>query len=613
MSIGMKISGGFALALAALMLIGLVSYRNTTRLIASSDQVTFTYKILGDLDGLIQEMTNVETGERGYVITGEESFLEPYNSGIEQVSGVLTRLRELVINPAQLKNLDSLAPLVAAQLEINRTAIDVRRLKGAAAAQAYVSSGVGKKAMDNVRQQVSLMHELETSLLNARDLASRESARQTISVILYGIPLAFILLAVIAVFLVRGISVPLRKLARLSDRIAAGDLTSDVPIPTRTDEIGVMQASFRKMAGNLSELLRQTQEGIGMLGTSASEILATTTQIATGAAETATGVSETTTTVEEVKQTSLVASQKARAVMEGAQRAVQISQSGSKSVEETLEGMNRIREQMGTIATSIVRLSEQSQAIAEIIMTVNDLAEQSNLLAVNAGIEAAKAGEQGRGFAVVAQEVKSLAEQSKHATGQVRGILGEVQKATSAAVMATEQGTKVVDAGVAQSAAVSQSIRLLTESVSEAAQASTQIAASSQQQLVGMGQIVQAMESIKTATTQNVAGTKQAGMAAQQLHALGEKLRLLVAGTRCERRGGEGAHEMVNRSEDRVGICLRPGGAHRARRALISECNRPHSIVRRCRPHPPGPAGTGIDHEPSHGCGLCRARLHHHG
>ncbi len=114
--------------------------------------------------------------------------------------------------------------------------------------------------------------------------------------------------------------------------------------------------------------------------------------------------------------------------------------------------MKRIQTHMDSIAASIVRLSDQSQAIGEIIASVNDLAEQSNLLAVNAAIEAAKAGEQGKGFAVVAQEVRSLAEQSKQATAQVRNILGDIQKATSAAVMATEQGSKAVEAGVKQSA-----------------------------------------------------------------------------------------------------------------------------------------------------------------
>src|SRR4028119_1286641 len=107
--------------------------------------------------------------------------------------------------------------------------------------------------------------------------------------------------------------------------------------------------------------------------------------------------------------------------------------------------MQRIREQMEAIGESMMRLSEQSQAIGAIIATVDDLAQQSNLLAVNAAIEAAKAGEQGKGFAVVAQEVKSLADQSKQATTQVRTILNDIQKATGAAVMATEQGSKAVE------------------------------------------------------------------------------------------------------------------------------------------------------------------------
>jgi len=159
---------------------------------------------------------------------------------------------------------------------------------------------------------------------------------------------------------------------------------------------------------------------------------------------------------------------------------------------------------------------------------VNDLAEQSNLLAVNAAIEAAKAGEQGKGFAVVAQEVKSLAEQSKQATAQVRAILGDIQKATSGAVMATEQGSKAVEAGVKLSGEVGESIRVLADSIEEAAQAAIQIAASAQQQFVGMDQVALAMRNIQQASVQNVAGTKQTEIAAQNLRELGQKLKQLV-------------------------------------------------------------------------------------
>ncbi|MFA6970794.1 MAG: methyl-accepting chemotaxis protein [Gallionella sp.] len=277
-------------------------------------------------------------------------------------------------------------------------------------------------------------------------------------------------------------------------------------------------------------ITRQLRESVDQLATSSAEILATTTQVAAGSAETATAVSQTTATVEEVKQTAQLANQKARNVSDSAQKVTQFSLGGRKSVEEAIAGMQRIHEQMGSIAESIVSLSEQSQSIGEIIATVNDLAEQSNLLAVNAAIEAAKAGEQGKGFAVVAQEIKSMAEQSKQATAQVRTILGDIQRATSAVVLSTEQGSKAVQAGVKQTTETGEAIRQLSDSVVEAAQAATQIAASSQQQMVGMDQVALAMESIKQASIQNVSGTKQAETAAKNLHELGQKLSDMIGG-----------------------------------------------------------------------------------
>jgi methyl-accepting chemotaxis protein len=190
--------------------------------------------------------------------------------------------------------------------------------------------------------------------------------------------------------------------------------------------------------------------------------------------------------------------------------------------------MHHIQNQMESIANTIVRLSEQSQQIGEIIASVNDVADQSNLLAVNAAIEAAKAGEQGKGFAVVAQEIKSLALQSKQATIQVRNILSDVQKATSAAVMATEQGSKAVENGVKQSTQAGESIRLLSQNVNESVQAATQIVASSQQQAVGMDQIGLAMNNVNQASAQNAASMLQAERAAKDMHELGQKLKQMV-------------------------------------------------------------------------------------
>jgi methyl-accepting chemotaxis protein len=156
------------------------------------------------------------------------------------------------------------------------------------------------------------------------------------------------------------------------------------------------------------------------------------------------------------------------------------------------------------------------------------LAEQSNLLAVNASIEAAKAGDMGKGFAVVAQEIRNLAEQSKDSTKQVRSILTDVQKATSKAVLSAEQGSMGVADGGRQADEAGQAIRSLTTTVQEATRAAVQIAASSQQQLAGMEQVGRAMENIKQATSQNAEGARQLATAARSLQDVGARLKALV-------------------------------------------------------------------------------------
>jgi len=272
----------------------------------------------------------------------------------------------------------------------------------------------------------------------------------------------------------------------------------------------------------------QLRQGANVLAASASQIMASLTELLASSTQTASAIAQTSITVEEVKQTASIAEQKAKTVSSSAQQTVHVTQSGEQAVETAIAGLHRIHDQMESIAQSVIKLGEQSQAIGEIITNVSELAEQSNLLAVNAAIEAAKAGEQGRGFTVVAQEVRNLATQSKKATAQVRAILSDIQKATHVAVLVTEQGTKAVETGVQQSIEANQSIRVLSQNVTEAAQAVTQIAASSQQQLVGMDQVATAMGNIKQATTHNIEGTRQIEQAVQQLQGVGKTLQELV-------------------------------------------------------------------------------------
>jgi len=567
-TIGAKIGGGFALALAMLLVVGTVSYRSTIAFVESSEWVTHTHKVREKLQDLLSRTVDAETGTRGFVLSGEERYLEPYQGAIGQVDENLKDLRKLTAdNSRQQQRLDALDPLIKEKFAVMQETIGLRKNKGFEAALKLVLSDRGKRKMDEARKVIGEMDNEENELLRQRSDEENGRARGTEISIILGSFLGLALVTIAGFLITRNISVPLRGISGAAQKIALGDLAVPVSSDSRGDEVGVLAKAFAGMTTSLQELARgadkialgdltvevkprsekdslgiafetmrnklrianlEIQKSVNVLASSASEIVATTNQVSAGAAETATAVSQTTATVEEVKQTAQLSNQKAKYVSESAQKAAQVSQNGKKSVEESIEAMNRIREQMESIAESIGRLSEQSQTIGEIIATVNDLAEQSNLLAVNASIEAAKAGEQGKGFAVVAQEVKSLAEQSKQATAQVRTILSDIQKATSAAVMATEQGSKAVEAGVLQSAQAGESVQRLADSIAEAAQAATQIAASSQQQMVGMDQVALAMENIKQASVQNVASTKQTEVAAHTMHELGQKLKQIV-------------------------------------------------------------------------------------
>lgn len=315
--------------------------------------------------------------------------------------------------------------------------------------------------------------------------------------------------------------------SRLAAQVSEGNLTVRLT-PNGNGQLKMLAEDLNGMVEGLNDLSTQVREGSQGIGAAGSQILAAATQHAAGASEQSAAIAEVASTVDEVRASAEQTAQKAEEVAQQAEHSARISQEGESAVADILTGMEAIREKVGAIAQDILALSEQTQQIGEITTTVSDIADQSNLLALNASIEAAKAGEQGKGFAVVAAEVRNLAEQSKGATEQVRTILGDIQKATNAAVLGTEEGSGVVESGMKLADRAGEVIGELAKTISVASQAVQQIAAGAHQQSIGIDQISQAMQDIEQATTQAAAGARQSQSSAESLDQLARSLQEAV-------------------------------------------------------------------------------------
>ncbi len=477
---GKKIAAGFGVSFLLLAVIGFVAYRSIDTLARTSVMVTHTHDVLNQLSFLLGRMTDAETGQRGFVITGDDAFLEPYRGASDDVTRTIADLRSLTSdNPAQQRRLDQAEQLIAAKFTELQRIIDIRRSRDLQAAAAEVQAGAGKKFMDDLRRIVADMEREERDLLQQR--------------------------------------------AAEVDAAAAGG-TSAIALGTLLCLVLVTVAGFaitRSLTGQIGAAVQHMQSSSNELKTAAN-------QQATGAKEQSTAMNEITTTVTELLATSKQIAESAQRVAHIAEETAKGARSGDHTVTKANDSIAGIKRQVDLIVTHMLDLGKKSQQIGAILEIINELAEQTNILAINATIEAAGAGESGKRFAVVADEIRKLADRVGGSTKEIRGLIDEIRAAVNTTVMTTEGGTKAVDAGARQFGDVAAAFKQIVSLVATTTEAAREIELSTKQQSTAVEQVNVAVANVAQATRETEASSNQTFQTASQLSVLSRDLMRLI-------------------------------------------------------------------------------------
>ncbi|SFK88737.1 methyl-accepting chemotaxis protein [Methylorubrum salsuginis] len=556
LSIGKRILLGFVAASLIVALLGAYALRQIATVRDMTDTiVSRDIGVLRQLDDLGNVSRNMGLVRRNAVIA---VLTSSQGSGQRQQDDFLGGWRQ---NATELERL--LAIIAAEVKEYRAAAISADR------ASAWIRFGSVIDEVSDSFRQVRSASEVQLQAVNSKDIATVEGRNDEINRLHDGLlrsignartaldgviavgqksvrdiydasrlsiaitVIASVLLSVLVTILIsRAVVRPLENVMRFVERIGAGDLTGRLE-RTGQDEIGRLGATLNSMAAGLADLARTNRAATADLNAAAAEIRASAQEQAASVEEQFAAVQETAATVDEITHSGAQISKRASEVIATAQAAAQTARSGLRAATDTAKAMDSIREQGEAVAGNIVALSEKTQAIGEIIVTVNDISERTHLLALNAAIEAAAAGEEGRSFAVVASEMKLLADQAKQATVQVRGILGEIQRGINASVMLTEEAVKRAAAGKTRTDSTVRTIEEMAARVEEGVQTFQQIVASTNQQQLGIEQVMGALQNIRQASQQTAAGTREVETAsanltelAQGLMALAERYRL---------------------------------------------------------------------------------------
>ena len=331
-------------------------------------------------------------------------------------------------------------------------------------------------------------------------------------------------------------------------QIGRGDLTLRGSVTN--DALGNVVDSVNYMLDNFVKVLERARKAAIDVQSSANDILIASEEMSSGAVQQDQEITNTSSAVEQLTVSMKQVSNNAEASAEAARRALDAAEQGNRSVRDTLEGMQRIRSSVQATAKRIKTLGDRSLEISEIVKVINDITEQTNLLALNAAIEAARAGEAGRGFAVVADEVRKLAEHSRSATKDIAALIKAIQAETNDAVVVMEEGTREVEIGARLADQAGRALDAISTVVRQSAELVQEISLASKQQVRGTEGVANAMQIISNITRQTSQGARQTSRTVEQLVHMSEQLNEALAQFRISNAptmsGGDARPELVS-------------------------------------------------------------------
>lgn len=477
---GRKLGLGFGMAGAVLLVIALLGHRSTEQLIENERWVAHTHEVRRLLAELRVLLVDAETAERGYVITGNEAFLGPYQRASEALPITLTEAVTLTAdNPIQQQRLQQVSSVIRDSLAVLERAIAERRTVGFAAAAATVSSGEGKRHMDALRALLEAADGDERALLDRRQAEAESTAQTTQAVILWGSLLGLLLVAGLGALIAQSLS-------------------------------------------------RQVASAVQHIQSSSAELQSAAGQQATGAKEQATAMSEITTTISELLATSRQIAESAQRVAQICERTARAARTGDTTVGRGNESVSSMRHHVGLIVNHMLELGKKSQEIGVVLDIVSELAEQTNILAINATIEAVGAGDAGRRFSVVADEIRKLSDRVAGTTKEIRGLIDEVRSAVNTTIMTTETGSKAIEAGSKQFSEVALAFSQISLEVTTTTEAAREIELSTKQQATAVEQVNVAMSNVAQVTKETEVSTMQTQRTATELAGLSRELLRIV-------------------------------------------------------------------------------------